>query len=461
MSDVELPSGWTWARLGELGEYINGRGFKKSEWSDTGRPIIRIQNLTGSGESFNHYAGDLDIRHTVSPGDLLFSWAATLGVFIWRGPEAALNQHIFKVKPLIDKGFLRYLIDHKSQELMTATHGSGMVHVTRSKFDELTAAIPPLNEQRRIVEALEGHLSRFEAAEANLYRGMRRMPALRGAVRSALTRGGEEITHQPDGWRLGKLGDVLDRIESGKSFRCEPRPASHDEWGVIKVSAMTWGEFRSDEQKAVPEGRPIEVRHEIKANDILVSRANTSNYVGAPVLVGECRPKLLLSDKSLRLVPKAGVDVRWLIQVLSSPHTREQISAKATGTKDSMRNISQRDLIEIRIPIPPSSDQPEIGEAIADEMDRASRLSAHLKSAHIRSAHLRTSLLSSAFAGRLVPQDPADEHASVLLDRIRAERATAPKPQRTRRPRGTVPAATPVPIPTPAPRTAIQQEFQL
>ncbi|QHY97189.1 hypothetical protein SSPS47_18950 [Streptomyces sp. S4.7] len=74
---------------------------------------------------------------------------------------------------------------------------------------------------------------------------------------------------------------------------------------------------------------------------------------------------------------------------------------------------------------------------------------------------LRSSLLERAFTGQLVPQDPADEPASVLLDRIRAERAAVPKPQRTRRPRKTAVATTPAPTPTPAPRTAIQQEFEL
>lgn len=364
-------------------------------------------------------------------------------------------------RKLISTKYLFWYLRSQREELVRAGKGGTQQNISQTVLRSWPIPLPPPAEQRRIVEALEGHLSRLDAAEANVYRGIRRMPALRGAVRSTLTRGGGENTRLPNHWRWGTLGDVLDRIESGKSFRCEPRPASPDEWGVIKVSAMTWGEFRAHEQKAVPVGRPIDPRHEIRTNDILVSRANTPNYVGAPVLVGLCRPKLLLSDKSLRLVPKAGVDVKWLIQVLSSPHTREQISAKATGTKDSMRNISQRDLIEIRIPIPPAGDQHEIGEAVADELDRADRLSAHLKSAHTRSAHLRRSLLSSAFTGQLVPQDPADEPASVLLDRIRAERSAAPKPQRTRRPRAAAAASAPAPTPTPAPRTAIQQEFEL
>src|SRR5258708_3170634 len=82
--------------LGEVGEYINGRGFAKSEWSTHGRPIIRIQDLTGTGDAPNYYAGWVEDKYLVQPDDLLVSWAATLGAFIWRGPEGWLNQHIFK-----------------------------------------------------------------------------------------------------------------------------------------------------------------------------------------------------------------------------------------------------------------------------------------------------------------------------------------------------------------------------
>ncbi|MBW6434501.1 restriction endonuclease subunit S [Actinoplanes hulinensis] len=419
LNDDDLPIGWAWSRLGSLGEYINGRGFKKSEWSNSGLPIIRIQNLTGSGSSFNYFSGELDDRHVVRYGDLLISWAATLGAHIWRGPEAALNQHIFKVRTHIDPLFLRYLIDYHLDEMVTESHGSGMVHITRTKFDNIRVAVPPLEEQRRIVETLEDHLSRLDVAETGIANSITRLPALRGAIRSTMTCSRQLEAELPPGWHWGRLADVLDRIEAGKSFRCEARPANTDEWGVIKVSAMTWGEFRPAEQKAVPAGKQVDPRHEIKVGDILVSRANTIAYVGAPVLVRECRPQLLLSDKSLRLVPKPGIDKRWLIQVLSSPIVRSQISAKATGTKDSMRNISQTDLFRIRIPIAPAPDQAVVSEEIENGISRIDKLAAEVEGARIGARMLRKSILRKAFSGRLVAQNPEEESATVLLARIR------------------------------------------
>ena len=101
----------------------------------------------------------------------------------------------------------------------------------------------------------------------------------------------------PPGWARVRLADLLDRIEAGKSFECLTRRANPDEWGIIKVSAMTWGTFDEDENKAVPPGKSIDPRYEIRPGDILLSRANTVDLVGATVLVRNCRPRLLMSEQ--------------------------------------------------------------------------------------------------------------------------------------------------------------------
>jgi type I restriction enzyme S subunit len=159
-----LPKGWEESTMGEIGRYLNGFAFSSKTWSRVGRPIIRIQNLTGSGSDYNYFDGEIDDRYVVREGDLLFSWAATLGVYIWRGPEAVLNQHIFKVESNVDKSFHRALIEHKTAEMMQQTHGTGMVHITKKKFDAIPILKPPAKEQEKIVEILDEQLSRLDAA---------------------------------------------------------------------------------------------------------------------------------------------------------------------------------------------------------------------------------------------------------------------------------------------------------
>lgn len=203
----------------------------------------------------------------------------------------------------------------------------------------------------------------------------------------------------PDGWVRVRLGDVLDAIEAGKSFTCEPRPAEPEEWGIVKVSAMTYGSFDEAENKAVPAGAAVNPTYEISPGDVLVSRANTKAYVGAPVLVGDCRPRLLLSDKSLRLVPNRAVDKRWLVYALRSPEVRAYIEDKASGTKDSMRNISQGVLKDAPLMLPPIAEQLRIVEALESLL---SRIDAAVSTA--QHSRRRLEVLRKAIFLKLVPK---------------------------------------------------------
>ena len=133
---------------------------------------------------------------------------------------------------------------------------------------------------------------------------------------------------------------------------------------------MTWGVFREEENKAVPAGVDFNPDYEIKTGDILVSRANTEEYVGAPVMVDRCRHHLLLSDKSLRLVASEHLNSRWLYYLLSSPVVRGEISRRATGTKDSMRNISQETLASIHVQVPPLAEEQRIVATLEDHLSR-------------------------------------------------------------------------------------------
>jgi type I restriction enzyme S subunit len=235
--------------------------------------------------------------------------------------------------------------------------------------------------------------------------------ALRKSWRALEVAGGQSVLKPGSplnvDWRWGRLGDLIDKIQAGKSFTCEPRRAREGEWGVIKVSAMTWGEFRDGENKAVPHDQPIDPRNEIWPGDILVSRANTEAYVGAPVLVRDCRPRLLLSDKSLRLIPKEGVNKEWLLQVLASPLVRRQISAASTGNQESMRNISQSALSAIAIPIPPAHVMEVVADGLRDASSVIHRQEDQVEKARRRCEALRRAILTTALTGRLVTRDQA------------------------------------------------------
>lgn len=156
-TEQQLPEGWEKTTLGEIATYVNGRAFKPIEWSKTGTPIVRIQNLNNPNAEYNYYDGYIEEKYHIENGDLLFAWSASLGAYIWKGKSAFLNQHIFKVLPKenVDKTFIYYLLDKVTSELYAKAHGSGMVHVTKGKFEATSVNIPPLETQQAIVNKIE------------------------------------------------------------------------------------------------------------------------------------------------------------------------------------------------------------------------------------------------------------------------------------------------------------------
>ena len=156
-AEQQLPKGWKKTTLGEIATYVNGRAFKPIEWSKTGTPIVRIQNLNNPNAEYNYYDGYIEEKYHIENGDLLFAWSASLGAYIWKGKSAFLNQHIFKVLPKenVDKTFIYYLLDKVTSELYAKAHGSGMVHVTKGKFEATSVNIPLLETQQAIVNKIE------------------------------------------------------------------------------------------------------------------------------------------------------------------------------------------------------------------------------------------------------------------------------------------------------------------
>ena len=162
---------WTYKILGEVATYIYGFAFKPEQWSDKGTPIIRIQNLNNTDAPFNYYKGDVPDKVKVRKGDLLISWSASLGTYIWEGDDAFLNQHIFKVvfdKSDILKYYLKYAVSSKLTAMGSLVHGATMKHIVKKDFDNTTIPVPPLSTQSRIVSELDLLQSIIDKQKAQL-----------------------------------------------------------------------------------------------------------------------------------------------------------------------------------------------------------------------------------------------------------------------------------------------------
>ena len=158
-------------RLGDIATYINGFAFKPEDRSTVGLPIIRIQDLTGNAYDLGFYDGSYPKRIEINDGDVLISWSASLGVYVWNRGKALLNQHIFKVafdKCDVNREFFVYAVRHKLKEMESKTHGATMKHIVKKDFDNTLIPFPTLNEQGKIAKLLDTAATIISARQQQL-----------------------------------------------------------------------------------------------------------------------------------------------------------------------------------------------------------------------------------------------------------------------------------------------------
>jgi type I restriction enzyme S subunit len=183
-----LPLGWRWVRLNDLAIYVNGLAFKPADWGPTGKPIIRIQNLSNDLVSFNHTDKQFDSDYLVKKGDILVSWSATLDAFVWKKEEAWLNQHIFRILPNLENvntDYLYLILKEAIRNLSESSHKHGltMKHVNRGPFLDHLVPLPPLQDQSKICVEFE----KFKNEITNLHTARRMLDKVRAkAINSIL-----------------------------------------------------------------------------------------------------------------------------------------------------------------------------------------------------------------------------------------------------------------------------------
>jgi type I restriction enzyme S subunit len=187
----------------------------------------------------------------------------------------------------------------------------------------------------------------------------------------------EEDISLPNGWRWVLMEDLLADSESGWSPKCDAEPRRIGEWGVLKVSAVTWGAFNPEENKRLPSSLESRPECEVKPGDFMLSRANTAELVARSVIApDDCPEKLLMSDKIVRLIFLDNKLKPWVNLVNNSEMARTYYKERATGTSDSMRNVSRQVIHELPIPLPSLQVQERVLRALnrlmrfCDELER-------------------------------------------------------------------------------------------
>jgi type I restriction enzyme, S subunit len=306
-------------------------------------------------------------KSSLKPGDIVVSNVGDPGqVFIVPdvGMPMTLGPNSILLRPdesVATPGYIySYLRSPAGQaQIQSIVTETAQRKFNKTGFRELQVPLPPLAEQRRIAEILD----RAEALRAKRRAALAQVDTLTQSIFLDLF---GDPARNPKGWSRVPFGELLTKIDSGWSPICLDRPVVGNEWGVLKLGAVTWCEYNAAENKAMLPNVAPDPELEVQPGDLLFTRKNTYELVAACALVQATPPRLQMSDLifRFRLRPEAKIDACFLHQLLIYPTKRLEMQKLAGGSAGSMPNISKARLQTATIEVPPLSIQREFARRV-------------------------------------------------------------------------------------------------
>jgi type I restriction enzyme, S subunit len=497
---LAIHPSWKRVSLAEVGCVLNGFPFDSAQFSNSeGTPLVRIRDVV-SGETNTFYSGAFDLAYVVKAGDLVLGMDGDFNAGRWRSADALLNQRVCKIEidarfyvpGLIDRVLPAYL-----EAINAETSSVTVKHLSSRTIEDLRLPLPPLAEQHRLAEKLDELFSELDAGVAELQAAQKklaqyRQSLLKAAVEGALTADwraanppqetGEALLARilqerrarwesrqldkfkamgktppkgwqnkypepmppetiglpllPKGWVWSSVDQLSDSVRNGLSKTPNTQGLGFPIFKInavrpmaVNFSAIKHIEIDEDEAKD----------YWVEAGDVLATRYNGSvDLLGVFGMVKEVRGRTLHPDKLIRMKPVLGMKLGAWMEVCGNVGVSRAHLVSRVKTTAGQTGISGEDLKKTPIPLAPAAEGDGVIATLEERLAAIRDLEHPIEMALKQAAAQRQNILRVAFAGQLVPQDPADEPASALLARIRAERAkqaTRKKAIRARMPR--------------------------
>jgi type I restriction enzyme S subunit len=442
----QIPSGWELVRISQIASDIQ-TGFASGRHNSDGDgiPHLRPMNISADGKldfSDGRFVDPAIDSLRLKRGDILFNntnspaWVGKTA-FVDTDDELAFSNHMTRLRVFdgVDARFvarqLHFVCRAGYFEHQCKKHVN-QASINREFLAESTPfVLPPTAEQQRIAEKLDSLLSRVDLCRERLDNVRTILKRFRQSVLAAATSGKltkdwrdkNRVLHE---WQRRPLSDLILGLEQGWSPKCENFPSKDSEhWGVIKTTAIQALRFDETENKQLPRALEPRPRFELQADDILITRAGPRVRCGVACHIPRVRPKLILCDKAYRFrAVESLVRPEYLATALNAPEVVTAIDKLKTGISESGMNLTQTKFMELEIPCPTLQEQNEILRLVKSLFVLADAVETHFREASSHIEQLVPTVLSKAFLGELVPQDPNDEPASVLLDQIRDRNQT-------------------------------------
>ncbi len=481
--EKRLPPGWAWTTIGEVTSaevcQDGPRGPEPFTYIDVGG-IDRATKQISEVKVLPVADAPSRARQRLAPRDVLVSTVRPNLNAVAMVPDSlgtaigSTGFHVLRTR-WIEPAYLYYLVQSRPFVDAMSQLALGVLYRAVRPRDVASYSFPlaPLAEQRRIVAEIEKQFSRLGAAVAALKRAQANLRRYRASVLKAACEGrlvpqdpndepmaatgtaalgGESygrsvpadgarsgtgrdhLPFLPRGWTWMALADMLSEpLSNGRSF-----PSSPNGFPVLRLTSLKNGRLDLSERKLAACTKSQVEQCLVRDGDFFVSRGNGSiKLVGRGGLARDCREPIAYPDLLIRIrLDEALCHPEFLAIIWDSPIIRKQVE-KAAHTTAGIYKVSQRQLSEFNIPLPPLAEQRRIVAEVERRLSVVDELEAAVEANLKRAERLRQAILKRAFEGRLAPQDPNDEPAAVLLERIRAERRRQEPVRRSRgKPKG-------------------------
>jgi type I restriction enzyme, S subunit len=438
MSD--MPPGWALATVGDLAQTVRGLTYKREQaraQAENGlAPNLRATNIQDGRlllEDDLVFVPESLIREEqwLQPGDIVIASSSGSASLVgksaallhpWRGTFGAFCS-VLRPSKHVDPRFLAHFVasPRVRAHWSALAAGTNINNLKSAHVAQTEVPLPPLNEQRRIVAAIEEQFSRLDAAEESTRSAAKRLPQLRAAILTSLFSGD---------WPIESLASITDAERPIRYGILMPKEHIADGVLYVRVKDYPDGRVITDDLRRT--SREIAAKYRratLRAGDVLLAIRGT--YGRVAIVPPELEGGNITQDTA-RISPLPHVDARYVAAYLRSSEAQTYFRRVARGV--AVKGVNIGDLRTMPIPVPPLDEQRRILTEVEQQLSLINAMRDAIETAKRRSSSLRRSILERAFRGELVPQDSDDEPASALVERIAADRVVVKSSRRRRVP---------------------------
>lgn len=428
-----LPKGWAITKIIETATTNSGgtpSTAKKEYWENGNVPWINSGKLKDRIISEpTTYITELGLNNSSAKlfpkfTTLIALTGATTGKVGLLDFECSANQSVTGIYPnnFNNTKYIFYFLIFSRDNILELSLGSAQPHINKNIVDNFPILFPPQNEQKRIVDKLDKLMERIEAVTTRLDKIPLLLKRFRQSVLAAAV-SGKLTNKEREGDHIFEeipLGNLIDDIKYGTSMK-----SVKEEIGIpiLRIPNISEGKIDLNDLKYSKLAKQEYDKLKLTPGDVLIIRSNGSvSLVGKSAIVTENERDFAYAGYLIRVrCNRRKLLPEYLNLSLASNNLRTQIELPARSTS-GVNNINTTEIRSLLIPTPEIEEQEEIVRRVEALFKTADKLEERYKKAKAYTDKLKQSILAKAFRGELLPQDPNDEPASVLLEKIKKEK---------------------------------------